>query len=74
MQLYDCGSLGPCKDKVAGKCKLIPGACKDQIQPALKEIQACCLCMHRKVCKYREEFEQKKENTYIKLECKYFVN
>ena len=44
------------------------------LTPGLKPIQECCLCAHRKVCKYREEFERKKENTYIKLECKYFTN
>ena len=73
MQLYYCDSRGPCRDRVGDKCRLIPGACKDQKQPALKEIQVCTLCMHRKVCKYREDFEQK-SNTYIKLECKYFLS
>ena len=74
MQLYYCDSLGPCRNKIGAKCKLIPGACKDQRQPVLKEIKSCCLCMHKKVCKYREEFEQKKDDTYLELKCKYFMN
>ena len=72
MELLKCGSMGLCSSKIGGHCKLIPGACKDQMPSILKPIQECCLCSHRKVCKYREDFEEKKNNTYIKLECKYF--
>ena len=72
MELLKCGSMGFCSRKIGDHCKLIPGACKDQMSPILKPIQECCLCSHRNVCKYREDFEKKKNNTYIKLECKYF--
>ena len=76
MKKYLCGFLGPCRKREGNYCSLIPGACDSQIntKSELKSIQECCLCAHRKVCKYREEFEEKKENTYIKLECKYFTN
>ena len=72
LEKYLCNALGPCKNKVSGYCNLIPGACSQQW--VYKSNQECCVCSHRKVCKYREEFEQKKKNTYIKLECKYFIN
>ena len=82
MKKYLCGLLGPCNKRDGNYCGLIPGACDRQINinttptfiSEFKPIQECCLCAHRKVCKYREEFEEKKENTYIKLECKYFTN
>ena len=78
MKKYLCGLLGPCNKREGNYCGLIPGACESQIDPTpkskLKPIQECCLCAHRKVCKYREEFEEKKDSTYIKLECKYFMN
>lgn len=63
-----------CPNNQNGVCSLIPGACEHQAIPRTKQTQECCLCSHRKVCKYREEFEQKKADTYIKLECKYFTN
>jgi hypothetical protein len=71
-----CGFLGPCIRREGNYCGLIPGACDKQIgiRTESKPIQECCLCTHRKVCKYREEFEKKKDSTYIKLECKYFTN
>lgn len=74
LKKYVCGRFGLCEHQEGSYCKLIPGACKDQRgqQPGLREIQECCLCSHRNVCKYREDFERKKGNTYIKLECKYF--
>lgn len=73
MEKYICGCGLYCKNQTFdGMCSLIPGACECQVAP--KQIQECCLCSHRKVCKYREEFEDKKNNTYIKLECKYFTN
>lgn len=76
MKKYLCGLLGPCDMRQGNYCGLIPGTCVRQIstKPELKPIQECCLCAHRKVCKYREEFEKKKDSTYIKLECKYFMN
>lgn len=82
MKKYICGFLGPCRKREGNYCSLIPGACDSQIEhntnptliSGLKPAQECCLCSHRKVCKYREEFEEKKNNTYIKLECKYFTN
>ena len=78
MKRYLCGLLGPCSKREGNYCSLIPGACNRQIDinptSKLKPIQECCLCSHRKVCKYREEFEEKKNSTYIKLECKYFTN
>ena len=73
MEKYLCGRGLYCKNLTFdGMCSLIPGACDHQMKQ--KQIQECCLCSHRKVCKYREEFEQKKADTYIKLECKYFTN
>jgi hypothetical protein len=75
MKKYLCNSMEPCKNNVSGYCSLIPGACNMQWSaPSTRQIQECCLCSHRKVCKYREEFEEKKNSTYIKLECKYFTN
>jgi hypothetical protein len=73
-----CGKLGPCPKRSGSHCSLIPGACEMQrYSPEAtksREVQECCLCAHRKVCKYREEFEEKKSNTYIKFECKYFMD
>ena len=79
MKKYLCGYLGPCNKREGNYCRLIPGACDKQVNTvstpiSVKPIQECCLCSHRKVCKHREEFEEKKNNTYIKLECKYFMN
>ena len=74
LEKYLCSSLTPCIHKIGKVCSLIPGACEMQLEPKIKSIQECCLCGHRRVCKYREEFEEKKANTYIKLECKYFMN
>lgn len=72
-----CGKLGPCPKKSGSYCTLVPGACEMQQQhlpesAERREVQECAECIHRKVCKYREEFEEKKVDTYIKLECKYF--
>ena len=73
LEKYICGKGLYCKNQTFdGMCSLIPGAC--DLQMKQKHIQECCLCSHRKMCKYREEFEQKKADTYIKLECKYFTN
>lgn len=77
MKKYLCNSGEPCKNNISGYCSLIPGACDRQWSwsaPSTSPLQECCLCAHRKVCKYREEFEKKKDSTYIKLECKYFTN
>lgn len=75
MEIYLCKSSTFCEHNKNGHCGLIPGACELQKPvPAKKPIQECCLCAHRKVCKYRKEFEEKKDSTYIKLECKYFMN
>ena len=74
MEKYLCSSPLYCKHCTFDcECLLIPGACEKQLAPKPK-IQECCLCFHQKVCKYREDFEQKKADTYIKLECKYFTN
>lgn len=76
MKKYLCSSREPCNKREGNYCSLIPGACDRQIDTKLelKPIQECYLCAHRKVCKYREDFEKKKNSTYLKLECKYFMN
>lgn len=71
-----CGKIGPCPKRSGSYCTLIPGACEMQRHSPgsteTREVQECAACIHRKVCKYREEFETKKDKTYIRLECKYF--